>query len=432
MKILGHHIIAELSLCEEKTLADAKALETILTQAAVDAGAEVRGSYFYKYGPLGVSGGVFISESHLTIHTWPEHRYAAIDIFTCGDRVNPKKACDYVAGKLRAGHVHFTRYDRGLLTPSETFRHEIAEQKDGIIIRLPSGTKLLPMESELYADKSPFYRIEVYKSPFFGKVLFLDGELQSAQSDEFIYHEILVHPAMLIHPSPGRVLILGAGEGATLREALGHRSVRQVVTVDIDSRVIEVCKKFLPEWSNGAFEDPRCKIVYDDARKYLENTDETFDVIIGDLPELHRESHAKALASVEFFKVVKDHLTLSGIFAMQAGSSEFGQTQIHALLANTVNQVFPVTRSYMASIPSCFGLWSFILASNGPDPLNFSMEEIDEKISGNITIPLRYYAGETHRRIFSLPKYLRKDIQAETRIQKDRESFLPSRSPEES
>lgn len=432
MKILGQHILAELSSCETSLLKDEKELEIIMNRAAVEAGAEVRGSYFNRYGSQGISGIIIISESHLSIHTWPEHRYAAIDIFTCGDKVNPRKACDYIARKLRAGHVHFTRYDRGLLTPSETFRHEIAEQKDGIIIKLPSGTKLLPMESSIYSDKSPFYRIEVYKSAFFGKVLFLDGEFQSAQSDEFIYHETLVHPAMIIHPLPKRVLILGAGEGATLREALGHRSVQQVVTVDIDSRVIEVCKKYLPEWSQGAFEDPRCKIVYDDARKYLENTHETFDVIIGDLPELHRESHAKALASVEFFRVVKDHLTPSGTFAMQAGSSEFGQTQIHTLLRNTASQVFPVTRSCIANIPSCFGLWSFILASNGPDPLKFSIEEIDEKISGNITIPLRYYAGETHRRIFSLPKYLRSDIQAETRIQRDHESFLPSRSPEES
>jgi spermidine synthase len=430
MRRLGQHILVELSLCNPLLLGDENRIEKIMHQAAIEAGCEVRSSHFSKYGSQGISGIVIISESHLAIHTWPEYRYAAIDIFTCGDRVVPQKACKYIGDKLLAEYVFFTRYDRGLLTSSGTYRHEIALQKDGVILKLPSGTKMLTMDSSIYSAESPFYRIEIYKSDFFGKILFLDGELQSAESDEFIYHEALVQPAMAVHPHPEKVLILGAGEGATIRQVLSHRSVRQVVAVDIDSVVIEACRKYLPEWSQGAFDDPRCRIVYGDAREYLESTQDTFDIIIGDLPEFHRDSRAKKMATVEFYKTVKDHLAAPGVFTVQTGSGDLGQAEVHALLMNTASQVFPVTRSYLAYIPSCFGPWSFIVASNGPDPLDFSSEEIDDRIAGNIAIPLRYYAGETHQRIFSLPKYLRREIESEKRIERDDESFLPSRNPD--
>ena len=117
----------------------------------------------------------------------------------------------------------------------------------------------------LYRGRSRFQSIELAENPELGKLLLLDNELQSASSDEFIYHETLVHPAMLAHPNPRQVVILGGGEGGTLREVLKHPSVERAIMIDIDREVVEACRRFLPEQSDGAFEDPRAELVFDDS-----------------------------------------------------------------------------------------------------------------------------------------------------------------------
>lgn len=130
--------------------------------------------------------------------------------------------------------------------------------------------------------------VECLESPTFGKMLFIDGEGQSAERDEFIYHEALVHPVMCMMPSqrPLRVLIVGGGEGATLREVLKYNRVQQVVMVDFDEELVELCREHMPSWSAGAFEDPRVVLHYDDITQWLQyHPNDRFDVIICDLPD---------------------------------------------------------------------------------------------------------------------------------------------------
>jgi len=141
------------------------------------------------------------------------------------------------------------------------------------------------VKTVLFSKKTPFQQIEVVELSGYGRSLILDGKVQSTQTDEFIYHEVLVHPAMLTHPDPKRVLVVGGGEGATLREVLRHRTVERALMVDIDREVVEVSRELLPEFHAGSYDDPRTELVFEDARRWIETHDEIFDVIIIDLSE---------------------------------------------------------------------------------------------------------------------------------------------------
>src|SRR5579864_819691 len=141
------------------------------------------------------------------------------------------------------------------------------------------------IERVFYAGRTPFQSVGVIETAVFGKMLILDGDTQSAQRDEKIYHEVLVHPALAGTPDLSEVLILGGGEGATLREVLRHPDVVRCTMVDIDGEVVELCKRFLPEWSQGAFDDPRSRVIVGDALDFLARDDGRYGAIISDLTE---------------------------------------------------------------------------------------------------------------------------------------------------
>ncbi len=141
------------------------------------------------------------------------------------------------------------------------------------------------IEEVLYTGRTRFQNVEIVRTGSFGISLILDSKIQSSESDEFIYHEALVQPAMVTHPHPKTVFIAGGGEGATLREALSHKTVNRVVMVDIDEEVVALSKKLLPGHSRGAFEDSRTELHHADARDFLAKSKEKFDVIIIDLPD---------------------------------------------------------------------------------------------------------------------------------------------------
>ncbi len=134
----------------------------------------------------------------------------------------------------------------------------------------------------IYHGVSKYQTIDIVETRLHGKMLFLDGVAQSAERDEFIYHELLVHPAMFAHPNPEKVLVIGGAEGATLREVLKHQTVKRAVLVDIDGELVEICKQYLPGWHQGSFDDPRVEVVIGDGRDYVVKCNEKFDVIIID------------------------------------------------------------------------------------------------------------------------------------------------------
>jgi spermidine synthase len=268
----------------------------------------------------------------------------------------------------------------------------------------------------LYSGETDFQCMQVIDTPGFGKCLILDGKIQCSEGDEFIYHEALVHPIMITHPEPETVFIAGGGEGATLREVLAHRTVKRVVMVDLDRKVVETCRELLPSLSQGAFDDSRLELLHLDAMKYLEETREKFDVVIIDLPEPLEEGPAYLLYTREFYADLKGKLTPNGLVGLQAGSTSMVISHGFAAVATTLGTAFPIVAPYQAEIPSFGGSWGFSVASTSLDPRQLSPEEVDRRVSDRIDRELRFYDGLTHRGVFSIPKYLREEMAANKRI----------------
>jgi spermidine synthase len=267
--------------------------------------------------------------------------------------------------------------------------------------------------------RSPYQLIEIVELGSYGKALILDGKVQSTTRDEFIYHESIIHPAMLCHPAPRRVFVVGGGEGAPVREILKHTGVEQVLLVDIDSEVVAFCRRHLPEMSAGAYDDPRVQVEFRDARAFLEASDQTFDVVIIDISEPIEEGPAYLLFTQEFYKLVYDRLSEHGALAVQAGTISLIDLECFATVHATLRSVFPVVAPYFADIPSFGRPWGFLFAGKGEHPAAIGPAEIDRRIRERMRGPLRYYDGQTHAMSFRLPKHVREQLAAEERIIED-------------
>jgi spermidine synthase len=241
----------------------------------------------------------------------------------------------------------------------------------------------------------------------FGRCLVLDGKLQSSQRDEFIYHEALVHPALITHSQPSTVFIAGGGEGATLREVLAHRSVKKAVMVDIDEEAVDVCRRFLPSLHQGCFDDPRVELLHLDARKYLSESEQKFDAIVMDITDPVEGGPSSMLYTREFYGIVAERLAPGGVLAVQSGPCNLHDMAVFTAISSTLREVFPKVFPYTASVPSFGGAWGFMLAAKDVDPLALSAGEIDNRLSVRVGQELRFYDGTTHQGMFRLPRYLR-------------------------
>lgn len=266
------------------------------------------------------------------------------------------------------------------------------------------------LEEIIYSGNSHYQKIEIIKTGNLGKCLFLDGKMQSAEVDEFIYHEAIVHPVMLLSDTPKRVLVAGGGEGATIREVLKY-PVEEVVMVDLDEEIVKICMEHLPEWNNGAFDDPRVKLIIDDARNYISKTKNYFDVIIVDLPEPTEGGPAFLLYTKNFYEKVKEALTDKGLMVTQAASVSINNLKVFASIVNTLKEVFPYVNPYTVYIPSFFAPWGFVLASKSMKPASDNGKTIE--IPDQLKNKLKFYDFDTHISMFSLPKYLKEAIQKE-------------------
>lgn len=285
----------------------------------------------------------------------------------------------------------------------------------------PDLTVLHSIKDRIYSGRSEFQSVEIINTGSFGICLILDGKIQSSEADEFIYHEALVHPAMLTHPRPEKVLIAGGGEGATLREVLTHKTVKKAVMVDIDREVVSLCRRFLPSWHQNSFDDSRTELHFADARKYLEESSDEFDVIIIDLVDPLEEGPARLLYTKEFYQIVKQKLGHAGIMSVQAEPSEWGNLGNFAAIVNTLANVFSIARPYQVHMPSFFGLWGFVTASQSLDPCALTPEEIDARISARVSKKLKSYDGLTHRAIFTIPKHIRQQLAATKKVITDQQ-----------
>ena len=281
----------------------------------------------------------------------------------------------------------------------------------------PQQTVSIKIREVLFSGKTKYQTVDIVESETYGRSLILDGKTQSTEKDEYIYHESLVSPAMLFHDNPVSVFIAGGGEGATLREVLNHRTVTTVNMVDLDEEIVELSKLYLPKHHKGAFEDPRLELHHTDARAYLQDNERKYDVIILDLVDPLEEGTAYQLYTKEFYEIVKGSLRKNGIMVTQSGSSDITNfTDCYVPIVHTIGTVFNHVSNYQVNI-SGFGMpWSFTVASQSKIDTTGPR---DQKCKSRIYNQLKFYDYESHVHMFNVPKYVRDELKAETRINSD-------------
>lgn len=268
--------------------------------------------------------------------------------------------------------------------------------------------------------RTKFQDVVIQELEHLGRCLILDGKIQSAQIDEHIYHELLVHPALLAHASPRRVLVCGGGEGAPLREILRHPSVQSVTMVDIDEELVALCREHLPEWHAGAFDDRRVRVLHGDARAYVEETEERFDAVINDITDPIEGGPSKLLFTREFYTAVARVLSPGGVFVTQAIGVHYDSgDRLHAMIHHTARQVFPHVRSYCDYVLSFDYPWAFVAGAGSAVWEEMTRAVVDERLRERRIVP-RFYDGETHLRVMHLPKPLREVIAEERSVISDR------------
>lgn len=264
--------------------------------------------------------------------------------------------------------------------------------------------------------KTRFQEMYIVETGAYGKALVLDGKWQSCTGDEFLYHEPLVHPAMLLHANPRSVLILGGGEGASAREVLRWNSVEHAVMIDIDGEVVEACREHLPEMHQGAFDDPRLEVVIEDALDYLDNSKTTFDVIVSDLSDPIEEGPSFKLFTREYFEKARRALASTGVFVVQAGPVSPPEMHSHCRLASTLRSVFAHTASLTTFVPTYAAPWSYIVASANPINTQPDPDQTDRHLAEKTTGDLKMLDGSALLGLYQLPRHLRKAIAEETQI----------------
>ncbi|NET52245.1 MAG: spermidine synthase [Merismopedia sp. SIO2A8] len=264
--------------------------------------------------------------------------------------------------------------------------------------------------------QTPYQEMYVVETGAYGKGLVLDGKWQSSVGDEFLYHEPLVHPGCVLHGHPRQVLVLGGGEGATVREVLRWNTVEKVVMVDIDGDVVEACKTHLPEMHQGVFDDPRLELVIDDALTFLDRTSQQWDVIISDLTDPIENGPAFPLFTQEHFFRIRDVLSPTGFYMLQGGALVPPELSIHARTVNTLKTVFHQVSPVFCYAPTYGVSLGLILSSMRPFSTRPDPDRVDQLLQEKTIGGFKMFDGTSFLGMLQLPLYIREAIATETAV----------------
>ncbi|QTF55267.1 polyamine aminopropyltransferase [Stutzerimonas frequens] len=255
----------------------------------------------------------------------------------------------------------------------------------------------------LHEVRTEHQHLVIFENPRMGRVMALDGVIQTTEADEFIYHEMLAHVPILAHGLARRVLIIGGGDGGILREVARHRDIESITLVEVDGAVVEICREFLPNHSAGTFDDPRLKLVIDDGMHFLAETEEKFDVIICDATD--PVGPGEALFSENFYQACRRCLNEGGILVAQNGTPfmQLGEVQI---TAKRMQGLFADWHFYQAAVPTYIGgAMTFAWGASSAESRKLPLETLMQRYSGS-GIVTRYYNPHLHIAAFALPQYV--------------------------
>ncbi|UCG06592.1 MAG: polyamine aminopropyltransferase [Desulfobacterales bacterium] len=255
----------------------------------------------------------------------------------------------------------------------------------------------------LFSEKSPYQQIDLVETANHGRILLNDGIVMLTERDEFIYHEMIAHVALFTHPSPKRVLVIGGGDGGTVREVLKHSQIEQTVLVEIDEVVVEACRKYLPSVS-CAMNDPRLQLIFDDGLQYVTETNEQFDIVLVDSTD--PVGPGVGLFEKRFYENVAGVLTENGIMVTQAESPFYDVTFQQTMFSNQRPYFKKLHMFLYTTLAYVGGLYSFGFASKGLCPL----QDFDPKRVKSSGISTRYYNSNIHRAAFMLPVFIEQKL----------------------
>lgn len=262
----------------------------------------------------------------------------------------------------------------------------------------------LRVNRSLFASQSDFQHVEVVETQLFGRALMLDGLWMCAEADEATYHEFLVHPALTTCPSPRRVLVIGGGDGGTIREVLKHPEVEQVTMVEIDPVVVNACKQYMPKLGAEAWSDPRLILLHEDGAAFVEHAPEhAYDVILIDGSD--PVGPAEVLFSKPFFEACSRALSPQGVFAAQAESPRV-HMDVHLATIGLMKQLFVEVHPYYGTVslyPS--GAWSWIYASHSVSPKQVIAERV-----ANVSQSTEIYNLSMHHGAFAIPNHIARQL----------------------
>ena len=253
------------------------------------------------------------------------------------------------------------------------------------------------VKSTIYREKTKYQDLAILDTVEYGRMLTLDGIIMTTEKDEFFYHEMITHVAMHTHACPEQVLVVGGGDGGTVREVLKHPTVSRVVLAEIDEGVVNAARKYLPTLSQG-LSDPRVEIRITDGILYVREHPGEFDVVIVDSTD--PIGPGEVLFPREFYQDVAKALKDGGIMVAQTESPVNNKNLIQKIHRN-LQGIFPLVRLYLGPVPTYpSGLWSYTICSKGPDPVAVP----DEKF---LALETKYYTPEVHRSAFALPLFVK-------------------------
>ena len=380
--------------CGEGLFCSGEEIVKVVTEMVERSGLEPLKAQYHDFPGGGTTAVVLLAESHVAVHTWPEtNRLAVVDVSVCnytGD--NRKKTY-----KLR--DLIIKAYQ-----PTDKVVHEADPTPRTTEYTAPGVGYFAEVDQYLVKQRSQFQKLAIFQNRTLGKVLVLDDLFQTSEKDEFFYHEAMVHPAMLAHENPEKVLILGGGDLGAAEEVLKYPSVKRVFQIDIDQEVVEICKKELTGIHHDCYKDERFEIAFQDGYEYMMNEGEIFDVLIMDLTD--PIGVCERLYTQEFYRGAwANHMKKGSIMACHQGFPFYIPKRCKHIYGN-LKQVFPDILSFSNTVPLYGGPMLYALCGDGirlPSP-----DVMDAKLEAQGIEDLQYATGASVQGMFGLPRYLMK------------------------
>ncbi len=354
MKPTGIQIAGEFKGCSSSILNNEHSLELLINKAITESGMMMVSIISHRFEPVGITVAAILSESHVVVHTYPEADHASVDIYTCSYNTEPpKRLFEYLKKELQAKRVKYV----------EIFRGDILDNKQTNLITTSAGNGFeirYIIENIVLSKKTGYQQMDIIDNTVFGRMLFLDNDLQIADSDANIYNEAMISPARTLKKI-NRSLILGGGDGGIANQLLKETDTT-ITLVDIDPMVIEACITYMPKVAGKAFEDKRVKVLNQDAEKFLQAIEEKYDAIFYDLsmhPEIFSVKDKKTYLT-DLLSSLKKALNNNAILSMQC-CSVFDKETLETI-KKIIPQFFQNINYNQVFIPSFCEPWVFVSA----------------------------------------------------------------------